>query len=240
MMKVDAIVPSHNEGRTIGAVLSVLAESRLFKRIIVVDDGGDNSKKIVSGMMNKNKSIVLLSSGKRMGKGNSVKLGLKCVKSPVIFLCDADLIGLNKSHVIKILSPVINGQADMCVGLRDKKSKLAKILMESLLPLIAGERALLTSHLKAAIEDPLSGHYGLEVCINHYFRSKNLKVRKVFMKGVNDQIKPVKWDVKDGTFDWLREAADVMLTYSLLYAADPVTKKRIRRFIGQMYKRKNG
>ena len=50
----------------------------------------------------------------------------------------------------------------------------------------------------------------------------------------------LKWALKDGTFDWLREAADVMLTYGLLYAADHRTKKKVGRFIQQMYKGENG
>ncbi|MBI2575180.1 glycosyltransferase [Candidatus Woesearchaeota archaeon] len=238
----DAIVPSHNEAATIGKVVKTLSDSGFFRRVIVVDDGTDKSREIVRGIakISKFSGIVkLVHVRKRIGKGNAVRLALRYVKAPVTFLCDADIIGLQPAHVKAILAPVVSGKLAMCVGLRDKKSALVKVLMRSFLPLIGGERAVMTGHLRAAIRNPLANYYGLESVLNHYCRSSRLNVRKVFMEGVNDRVKPRKWALKKGTYDLARETVDVMLTYACLYSGhDKRVRSGLKRLIDSMYRSK--
>ncbi|MBI2141876.1 glycosyltransferase family 2 protein [Candidatus Woesearchaeota archaeon] len=232
----DAIVPSHNEAATIGRVVKTLSDSGFFRRVIVVDDGSDKSKEIIRSLAKLHTGIKLLHIKRRIGKGNAVRLALKYVNAPVTFLCDADLIGLRVSHIKSVLAPVLRKKADMCVGLRDKKSDIARVLMRRFLPLIGGERAIGTIHLKAAIKEPLANYYGLESVLNYYCNSTGLKVQKVFMKGVNDRVKPRKWELKKGSYDLMRETVDVLLTYACLYSGkDRKLRKRVIRFIDLMY-----
>lgn len=232
----DAIVPSHNEAATIGRVVETLSGSGFFRRVIVVDDGSDKSREITRAIAKLHRNVKLIPVKNRIGKGNAVRLALRYVKAPITFLCDADIIGLRVSHIKSALEPVASKKVSMCVGLRDKKSEIARILMKSFLPLIGGERAIITAHLKAAIRDPLANYYGLESVLNYYCRSNGLKVRKVFMKGVNDRVKPRKWEIKKGSYDLARETVDVILTYACLYAGkDKRLRKRLKRFIDLMY-----
>ncbi len=233
----DAIVPAHNEASTIGKVVKTLADSGFFRRVIVVDDGSDKSREIIRSIAKSRSCIKFVHVKKRIGKGNAVRLALRYVKAPVTFLCDADLIGLQPAHVKIVLVPVASGKVAMCVGLRDKKSALAKVLMRSVLPLIGGERAIATHHLRVAIRNPLANYYGLESVLNYYCKSNRLKVRKVFMEGVNDRMKPRKWALKKGTYDLARETVDVMLTYACLYSGhDKRVRSSLKRFIDSMYR----
>ncbi len=238
MSEITAIVASHNEASTIRKVLLSLVESDLFSQIIVVDDGTDSTKSIVKSMSRLNNKIKLFHLKKRAGKGRAIRFALRSVNTEFTFLCDADLIGLESQRIRAIVFPVINGNADMCVGLKDKKSGIARILMKTVLPLIGGERAMRTKHLKAAIKNPLANYYGLEIVLNHYFRKKGLRIKKVFMKGVNDRIKPRKWQLKRGTYDLARETLDLLMTYAALYGGDKNAYGRTRKMIELMYRRK--
>ena len=76
-MKLAIIVPEYNEGsRVIDTVKNILLETRA--KIIVVDDGSENNsfEKLVKEFGN-NKRIVLLQHAINLGKGATMRTGIK-------------------------------------------------------------------------------------------------------------------------------------------------------------------
>lgn len=51
------------------------------------------------------------------GKGAAVAAGLSRAQGEVIGFLDADLVGLRPEHIRALVLPVIEGQADMTIGL---------------------------------------------------------------------------------------------------------------------------
>lgn len=203
-MKVTAVVPVYNEEKTVKNVLEILISSDKINDIIVIDGGStDRTKKIIKQF---NVKIIMLE--KPIGKGGAVRIGTKNIKSSIILFFDADLIGLKKEHIGKLLEPVLNQGAAMVIGLRDKGSVIGNMIMPYF-PLTGGERAILTKVFMEIRKSPLIEGWGLESVMNDYCKKKNLKVAKVRLDGMDHIGIQTK---KYGLTAFLKEIYDVILT----------------------------
>jgi len=182
-MKVTAVVPVYNEEKTVKGVLDALLSSKRIGNIIVVD-GGSTDKTLSILKKYKTKKIKIIKFKKPEGKGNAVKTATKKIKSGIILFFDADLIGLTKEHVDKLLEPVVNEGASMVIGLRDKGNVFANMLMPYF-PLTGGERAILVNVFMEIRKCPLIEGWGLESVMNDYCKKKKLKVAKVKLDGMD-------------------------------------------------------
>lgn len=89
-MKVSIIIPSYNESKTLPLILEKLTQLRTNLELIVVDDGStDDTKKILEKFKKQNLKIIYNRSN--IGKGGSIRKGLKFVTGDVVIIQDADL-----------------------------------------------------------------------------------------------------------------------------------------------------
>ena len=210
-MKVTAIVPVYNEERTIKGVLDVLTSSIKINEIIITNGAStDNTLKIIHNFRpNKNQKIKVINLKSRIGgKGNAVKIAAAHIKSDVVMLFDADLIGLRGEHIEKLLKPIAKDEAAMVIGLRDKGSAVANMIMPYF-PLTGGERAFVSNIFLDIIKIPLIEGWGLESVMNDYCRKKGLNVVKVKMNGVDHIGIQTK---KYGLMAFVEEIYEVILT----------------------------
>lgn len=203
-MKVTAVVPVYNEEKTIGNVLEVLTASDKIGEIIIVNGGStDNTSKII-----KKFKVKIINLKHPSGKGDAVKVASAKLKSDIILTFDADLIGLRKEHVDKLLKPVLEKDAAMVIGLRDKKNFIGNMLMPYF-PLTGGERAFAANVFIDIMRYPLIKGWGLESVMNDYCKKKKLKVAKVRLDGMDHIGVQTK---KYGLMAFLKEIYDVALT----------------------------
>ena len=127
---ISVIIPCYNEE---SAILSTLDQTDQFLKahfadyeIIVVDDGsGDNTKAMVEKLSQGNPEIKLLSHGKNMGKGASVKKGVMAARYDLILFSDADL-STPIEEIEKFIPHFQKGIA-VCIGSRAlRESELIK------------------------------------------------------------------------------------------------------------------
>lgn len=209
-MKVTAVVPVYNEEKTVGNVLELLTSSEKVDNVsekvdnvIVVDDGStDNTPNIIKKFKVK---VITLKENK--GKGNAVRIATKNMKSDIIIFIDGDLVGLKEEHIKKLLNPVINNNASMVIGLRDKGNFIANMIMPYF-PLTGGERAILTSIFMKIRKNSFIEGWGLEAVMNDYCKKKKLKVVKIKLDRVNHIGLQTK---KYGLMAFLNEIYDVVL-----------------------------
>lgn len=114
---VTVVVPTYNEGETIGHVLSELTkiESKLGPlEIIVVDDGSsDRTKDEVA----KFPSVIYVRHQRNMGKGMALKTGLKIGRGKALVIQDADM-EYSPAEVPQLVKPILDGRADVVYGSR--------------------------------------------------------------------------------------------------------------------------
>ena len=211
MMKkqhVTAVIPAYNEGNTIESVLIPLKSSKLIDKIIVINDGStDNTFEIVN-----KQNVKVINLDRNMGKSQAIKYGCSDLKTDTILFCDADLIGFKQSHVKKILEPVINGEAAMSIGLRNR-GKLQNYML-TLFPLISGERAIEYSIFKEMLNSKYFYDYGMEPVMNHYCQENKLNVKSLILN--YNHVSKTKKIKKGGLLLLIKEILHIWYVYLAL------------------------
>jgi len=185
-MKVAVIVPAYNEEENIGRVLPVVLAAPGIDEVIVVSDGSRDRTAAIARSM----GCRVVELACNLGKGGAMMAGARATEAEVLLFLDADLIGLQVSHVRALLEPVVSGQADMTVGVFTD-GRLATDLAQKLAPFLSGQRALRRKLLEDIPDLDRTG-FGVEVAISRYAERARLRVVKVPLDGVAQRIKEEK------------------------------------------------
>ena len=117
-MLVSVIIPVFNEENFIQEILKKISEVKNIKKeiIIVNDCSTDSTVKILetncSGLYDK-----IIHNKKNMGKGFSVREGIKFAKGEIILIQDADL-EYNPDNYPRLVDPIIKKEAQVIYGSR--------------------------------------------------------------------------------------------------------------------------
>ncbi|MEK9170032.1 MAG: glycosyltransferase family 2 protein [Patescibacteria group bacterium] len=127
MNKLSIVIPAYNEKNTIEAIIKKVKAvdlGGLEKEIIIVDDGSkDGTREILRQMP----GIRLILHEKNLGKGGAIKTGFQNATGDILIIQDADL-EYDPQDYKKILSPILNGQADVVYGSRFLTSEPKRVL----------------------------------------------------------------------------------------------------------------
>lgn len=175
---ISAIVPAYNEEETIGGVVRALVLSKLFSEVVVISDGSTDRTAEEARSAG---ATTVHELPRRGGKGAAMQHGITHTDSPLIFFCDADLLGLNKKHIQDVLDPVLSGERVMNVALRDRGKLFMRLA--AYLPLIGGERALYR-HVIEGIPDRYLRGFMVESALNYYCRINKLPYGSVPLFGL--------------------------------------------------------
>lgn len=89
---VNVIMPVYNEERTLRNIVGRVLAQEIVDNLIIVDDHSqDGSLDIIKDIAKTDKRITYFSNNANMGKGYSVRRGLKHVKGGIVIIQDADL-----------------------------------------------------------------------------------------------------------------------------------------------------
>ncbi len=191
-MKVSCIIPAYNEGPRIAAVTSVLSKCGFVDEVLVVNDGSQDNTATAARAT----GIEVLSLPVNMGKGAAVSRGISATSGDVILLLDADLVGLTTKHVQDLLAPVINGDADMSIGIF-RGGRVFTDLAQLTTSFLSGQRALRRSLIEPSeLEDT---KYGLETALTQIASEKSLIVKKVYLDDLTQVMKEEKMGLAKGS-----------------------------------------
>jgi len=115
-MKISLVIPTKNEGLTIG---DVIKSARSFVDEIIVIDGysSDNTLDIARSLLGEDN--VFLQKTKRGGKGAALRDAIGIVSGDVIVFMDAD--GSHEAEDIpRLVEPILKDEADMVIASRTK------------------------------------------------------------------------------------------------------------------------
>ena len=184
-MPAVAIVCAKNEAPRIGRVLSALVPKI---PTLVVNDGSTDDTAYVA----QDHGARVLNLPRNLGKGQAMLAGVNAVpNADTILFADADLVGFRPEYVDRLLSPVLNGNYGMIVGMRDYGPQLESVIRR--LPLISGERAVRRSLLVGMPAEAWRG-FAVETWMNHVVAQSGQRIGTVLLPGTSVVL---KWDKGD-------------------------------------------
>lgn len=185
--RVAAIVPAYNEAERITTVLDAIKSAKLVDEIVVVSDGStDGTYELVSA----DPDVKAIELETNRGKGGAMRAGAENTDAEFILFLDADLTGMDGEKVDKILEPVINGSADMAIGIF-KGGRGSTDLAQFVSPYISGQRAM-RRDVFVSIPKLETARSGVETAITKFFRRRKLRVHRVTLQGCTHFMKEEK------------------------------------------------
>ena len=202
---VSAIIPAHNEGKTICGVIKPLLGHCLIDEIIVVDDGStDETAKCARSM-----GVTVISLPTVRGKAAAMSRGLRAAHNEIVFFCDADVIGLTPEMVTQIVTPVTSGDYGMYVGIRGRKTYWANRLLR-FTPILGGERAL-TRTLWNQVPRTYKKNFQIEIALNFFAKHLGQKMGFTVVRGLSQVIKEKKRGFWLGLWQRLLMICDIVV-----------------------------
>jgi polyisoprenyl-phosphate glycosyltransferase len=178
MKSVSAIIPAYNESERILNVLRVLKDVDFLEDIFVVDDGSkDNTVELVQTYQPNDPRIQIILHPNNLGKGEAIFSAYEKCTTPFILMLDADLIGMTPLHVYKLCQPVLDGKADMTLGIF-QKGQLSTDFSHWITPWLSGQRCLRAELLNCVSSEAAKG-YGIETALTVLSHQMHLKVIKI-------------------------------------------------------------
>ncbi len=177
-----AIVPAHNEGPRVGAVVRALVAADVFTEVVVVDDGStdDTAQQAAAA------GARVLSLKPNQGKGAALRAGVRATTAPLVGFFDADLAGFAPAHAQALVAAVRDG-CGMACGLRDYGPWYN--VLQAALPPITGERVVRRA-LLAGVPDDFWAGWRIEAGINAAVQAAGARTCLVQLTGI---VTPPKW-----------------------------------------------
>lgn len=131
MIELSIIIPIYNEEKTLKEIINRCRSADklgLNYEIIIVDDcSSDKSLIIAKSFAKKHENIRVVNHKKNIGKGGALKSGIESACGKILLIQDGDL-EYNPKDYPKLLSPIINGDADVVYGSRFRTSSETRVM----------------------------------------------------------------------------------------------------------------
>lgn len=209
-MKIAAVVPAYNEENTIAEVVKALVDSPSIEEVIVVSDGSQDSTATIAAKM----GAVVVNLPENRGKGGAMLVGLKQTDADYILFLDADLIGLKQVHIDSLLAPILNGSAEVTLGVF-KKGRVSTDLAQKFAPYLSGQRVIKTSLLRQ-VQDLEIARFGVEVALTRFAENNDINYETVELRDLSHVMKEEKlgfWKGLGARMKMYREIIAFLLKY---------------------------
>ncbi|NLJ80652.1 MAG: glycosyltransferase family 2 protein [Firmicutes bacterium] len=191
-MRVAAIVPAYNEEKTIAGVVEILLQCPLINQIVVVSDGSTDRTAAIA----KNFPIKVVELEENVGKGGAMKAGAMVTEEEILLFIDADLVGLRRTHLEKLLNPVLAEECSMSVGVF-AEGRLPTDLAQKIAPSLSGQRAV-KRELFESVPKLERSRYGVELALTRYAEEHKINVLSVTLPELSQVMKEEKHGITQG------------------------------------------
>jgi glycosyltransferase involved in cell wall biosynthesis len=192
---IVALIPAHNEAARVGEVINVVKKIDSIDRIIVIDDGSEDNTSDIARLSGA--EVLKLESNR--GKAYAMDHGVNSTDEPILLFLDADLIFLDEKHILDLLQPVVDGDADMTMGVF-RNGRFRTDIAHRISPGLSGQRAMLRSvwNLLDHSRPMEKVGYGIENELQSLVRNGSVRFKKVDWVGVSQYTKEEKLGTQKG------------------------------------------
>jgi glycosyltransferase involved in cell wall biosynthesis len=204
-IRISCIICAFNEAPRIGAVLAVASAHALLSEIIVVDDGSTDA---TADVVRRFPSVRLISCSVNRGKSAAMAIGIAAARCELLMLLDADLKGLESREITALAAPVLSGEADLSLSLRQNSLLMFRIIG---LDFVSGERVVRKELLSEVLSDiHRLPRFGIEVFMNRRIIERRLSIAVTHWPHVTQARKTEKLGTWKGMRAEWRMIADLL------------------------------
>lgn len=122
MPLLSVVIPVYNEKNTLQKILNKISHVSINKEIVIVDNcSTDGTREILEEIASKGKNgTKVIYHSKNLGKGISVRDGIRAATGEYVVLQDADL-EYDPNDYNNLIKPLIDNKADLVLGARFTK-----------------------------------------------------------------------------------------------------------------------
>ena len=208
---VSAIIPAHNEAVTIRGVIEPLLGHPSIDEVIVVDDASTDD----TAERAREAGAIVLAMPHNGGKAAAMSLGVAAARHDVVLFSDADVIGLDREKVSRIVEPVTSGRYAMYVGIRGRKTYWVNRLLR-FTPILGGERAL-RRELWDQVPSTYKKNFQIEIALNFFAKLNGHRMGFTVVHGLGQVIKEKKRGLLPGLWQRLSMIGDILVVSWRLY-----------------------
>lgn len=190
---ITAIVAAYNEEKTIAEVCGVLSRSPLIDEVIIVSDGStDGTVEIARSF-----DVKTIALRQNQGKGYAMRVGVDNASHDVLLFVDGDMY-IREEHVEALVLPVLRGQCDMNVGIRNRGAvKNFLHLNMKCGPVLSGIRAM-RREVFETVPIQYQERFKIEAALNHFCALGGYRQLNTVIYDLKHVIKESKRGLFDG------------------------------------------
>jgi glycosyltransferase involved in cell wall biosynthesis len=213
-LRTTAVVAAYNEEKTIADVLDALTKSPLIDEVIVVSDGSeDRTVEIARGF----DGVRTIALKENHGKGFAMAVGVANASNETLFFCDGDMYNVTDDHIAALILPVLRGECDMNVGVRDRGVVQNFLHLKARCgPVLSGIRVMNRSVFET-VPVQYQSHYKIEAALNCFCARAGYRQQQTIIYGLDHVIKESKRGLRDGLNARWRMTSEVFLLLFDLY-----------------------
>ena len=203
----SAIIAAYNEEGTLADVVRGLRASPLIDEIIVVSDGStDRTVEIARSL-----DVKTIALRENQGKGYAMRVGVDNASHDVLFFVDGDMYNVADEHIEALVAPVLRGECDMNIGVRNRGRVLNYLHLEMQCgPVLSGIRVM-RREVFDAVPAQYQAAYKIEAALNCFCSRAGFRQRHTIIHNLNHVLKEAKRGLADGLVSRGRMMREVFL-----------------------------